>query len=755
MKNLLLGVLLASAATSALAQSEPQPAPAQSEKTGEKPAAKPASDGKPAAKPGDKKKADQGPSQVKEVTVTARTDDFRSSIDRRSYDITKDLQATTGSVADALRNVPSVEVDVNGNVSLRGDSNVKILIDGKPSTMLSGASKGQILQQMPADSIARVEVMTNPSAEFSPDGSAGIINLVTKKTRKPGKTGGIRANVGTGDRWNMGVNGAWKTNKLTLSADANVRRDEYGAHIDGSTEGTDPGGAAFSQESRSVNNGVSNSRILHGGLDYDLTAKDRLSAEAHYGKFDNDTTSSGSFEARNGSGALTQAYSRTDNVQSGFDNSGLTGTWRRTFAGDDHNFVASLTRDHSSSRSDDLMLETFTAPAPLNLAERRLTLSDDDTTQLKADYNRPLPSGGRFKTGYDVQRIDASYDNLDSTGPSAAALTPNPAQTNQFDWSQTVQALYATWEQPIGRLTVLGGLRFEDTRVRFQDVTGHQSGARDYDRLYPTLHLGWKIDDDQSLTASYSERIQRPYGQDFNPFRIVYSPTSVRSGNPDLMPQETQSFEGIWQYRHSGMFYLATLYWRQTKNGFEDVTTDLGGGVLYTTRENVGRSRNGGLELVANGKLGSTLSYNVSTNTYWREIDASGLGLAVRSGWTTNGRGSLNWQATPKDLLQAQSYFSAGTVQAQGRQGAFGVLNLGYRHKFSDSLSFVATGRDVLHTARFDSTIDTPTLKQQEHYRPDQRAVYVGLAWTFGGRSPRDNQFDYGNGGGGGGGPGA
>src|SRR3569832_334685 len=192
---------MAAAATSALAQAEPAPAPAEKPAPAQKPAAK----AKSAAKPAAATKADQGPAAVKEVTVTARTDDFRSAIDRRSYDITKDLQATSGSIVDALRNVPSVVVDVNGNVSLRGDANVKILIDGKPSAMLSGQVAAQTLQQLPASQIERVEVITNPSAEFSPDGSAGIINLVTKKTRKPGTTGGMRANVGNEGRWNGGV----------------------------------------------------------------------------------------------------------------------------------------------------------------------------------------------------------------------------------------------------------------------------------------------------------------------------------------------------------------------------------------------------------------------------------------------------------------------------------------------------------------------------------------------------------------------
>src|SRR6185437_11367669 len=155
---------------------------------------------------------------VEGVTVTgASQNGMRTSIDRRSYGVAGDLATTTGSISDALKNIPSVEVDVNGNVSLRGDTNVTILIDGKPSGMFKGASAAQALQAMAADSIERVEVITNPSAAFSPEGSAGIINLVTKTTRKAGGSGSARLNVGTSNHYNGGVTAAYTSNKLTLT----------------------------------------------------------------------------------------------------------------------------------------------------------------------------------------------------------------------------------------------------------------------------------------------------------------------------------------------------------------------------------------------------------------------------------------------------------------------------------------------------------------------------------------------------------
>jgi outer membrane receptor for ferrienterochelin and colicin len=169
--------------------------------------------GKAAGKP-------DAPTAVEGVTVTSDSTAMRTSIDRRSYSVANDLTAKTGSIADALRNIPSVEVDVQGNVSLRGDPNVTIMIDGKPSSMFNGDGKADALQQMPADQIDRVEVMTNPSAAYRPDGTAGIINLITKKNRKPGATGSFKLNVGPDGRYNTGVTGNYVKGKLTLSGDA-------------------------------------------------------------------------------------------------------------------------------------------------------------------------------------------------------------------------------------------------------------------------------------------------------------------------------------------------------------------------------------------------------------------------------------------------------------------------------------------------------------------------------------------------------
>jgi outer membrane receptor protein involved in Fe transport len=736
-------------AGAAMAQSAPSPDQS-------KPAAQPDAPAQPASRPASKApapkadpKAAPDATTVKGVTVTATSADMRTAIDRRSYDVTKDLQATSGSISDALRNIPSVEVDVNGNVSLRGDANVKILIDGKPSGQFTGAATAQSLQQMPAGQIERVEVITNPSAEFSPDGSAGIINLVTKKTRKSGKTGGARVQAAPGGRWNGGANIAWRGKKLTVAADANIRHDRQSGVFTADTEGTDPlSGLGFSQHSQGDNHNINDFRSLHASVDYDIAPKTRVSGDAHYNQFEGHNTGESSFTNSGPTGVVTQAFSRDDASHFDRSNGGATGTWRRTFAGDDHDLTISLRSEQTRLSSDDRYTDHHPIPAAPDQATDRRSGDNQLETQLKADYVRPMGGESKLKAGYDLQVTSDRFDNSAEIGPSLAALAPDPTQTDHFNFDQTIQALYTTYEQPMGKFTVLGGLRLESVVIHTNDVTSHQSNHNDYVRLYPTLHLGYKIDDKQQLTASYSQRVNRPFGQDFNPFRVMNSAFSFSSGNPNLQPQQTQSWEAGYQYRNAGTFYLATLYYRQNRNGVTDVVTDLGGGVLLNSKANLASSRSAGLELVANGKLTKTISYNISSNTFWNETDATSLGFSTRSAWVVSGRGNINWQMTPKDLLQVNGFMSGKQLSAQGHRNSFGLLNLGYRHKFNDNLSMVATLRDALKSARFGQTVDTAVLRTQSEFVPQIRTFFIGLTYTYGGRNPRGDQFDYGNPGG-------
>jgi outer membrane receptor protein involved in Fe transport len=351
--------------------------------------------------------------------------------------------------------------------------------------------------------------------------------------------------------------------------------------------------------------------------------------------------------------------------------------------------------------------------------------------------------GQTLKLGFDLQFDDNGYTNTGLRGPALSNLTVDPGLTSQFLYEQQLSQAYVTYERPVGELTVLAGLRYEQSKL---DLTAlGRRTDNDTTRLMPSLHLSYKLNDQQKLTASYSQRLQRPGPFDLNPVPFLLDPLNYRVGNPNLKPQHTHSFELGWQYRKAPLTALATLYYRENEKVVTDVVTDSGGGVFVTTKANVSQTRNGGLELVLNGKLTPKLSYNLSSNIFWVELDGSNLGFpGTRSAFTTQARGSMSWQATPKDLLQINGFYSGKRLTAQGYALPATGIDLGYRRKVNDQLSLLVAVQDFMGVFRDKQVIDTPNLKSLVVRDPNARTIRVTLAWTFGtGKNRKDPGFDF------------
>jgi outer membrane receptor protein involved in Fe transport len=701
----------------------------------------------PPAKPADK--------TVDTVTVTgASQNGLRTAIDRKSYGIASDLQTTTGSVSDALRNIPSVSVDPQGNVSLRGDGNVTILLDGKPSGQFSGPNAAQALQALPAESIERVEVITNPSAEFSPDGAAGIINLISRKTHKPGRTGSVRLSLGNRERRQAGVTAAYNSDKLTLSADANGRWDPQPVNGRDDRQILDGQGRQIAATRATTHNftalSYAGGRV---GADYDADPKTRVSAEARLSHFRIDTRFHQEFEAQDATSAETQAYVAGGRGVFGRDDHAVQASARRTFAGDDHTLTLVLSREWLDEARDVDNTQAITLPFPAGAFFATRARNALLQTEAKGDYVRPMPRGAKLKAGFDLRVDDNSYDLSGRRGASDATAGPDATQANLFLYKRTLGAAYVTYEQPLGDWTVLGGLRVETMDLRLNQVTGRQTRDSRATDAYPTLHLADKLSDADQLSFSYSRRVQRPDPEALNSFRIESDPINFRAGNPDLKAQITDSFETGYQHRAGTTFYLATLYYRRSEHGVTNVVTPLPGGVFLNTTANLANSRSAGLELVANGHLTKTLSYNVSANLYWSEIDATGQGLerlidfaGRRSATELSERGSLVWQPTPKDTIQFSAFLNPRRLTPQGYVEPSFLSYLGYRRRFSEDLFGLITVQDPFQGTRFRQDIVTPTLREHYDDHIHIRGVFFGVTRTFGGgpKKPREPGFDFG-----------
>lgn len=731
---LLVGTALGASSGAALAQSTPAPPP-PAQRT-----APPAQDPAPAP---------EGEAQVEDVVVQGRATDVRTSIDSVSYSLADDLQAATGTLAEALRNIPSVEVDPDGNVSLRGDAGVTILIDGRPSTQFNGPSRGQMVLQIPASQYARIEVMTNPSAAYSPEGGGGVINLISKPNAvRPGNTttGSLRANVGDNGRYNFGGNIAHVMGKTTLTADVGLRHDGFLQEVERLRTQLDAGSGQFleSRQTQTID-GESDAVFLRASAEHNLDDRTQLVAEVRHTDVENLADGIDLFEADNAAGGIAAAYRR--DTSGGFSGqfSGATARVLRRFDDQGHEWTNEVRFDRNHFTFGlDTIADQQVPPAAIAY-EALENRNRQNMLGITSAYVRPFADGGRLRLGYELQNLDLELDNSFARGPTPDTLTPDPIVSNEFHVDQAVHALYATWEKPFSeKLSAQFGLRLEQANIDLDQVTTDIQSSNDYFRAYPTMHVQYAFGEGESLRGSYSRRIARPAPQMLNPFLTYQDSRNYNSGNPDLLPQETDSFEVMWQKRIQQTFYQATLYHRDTADAFTQVTSVRPDGVFVTRPENLGSSAVTGVELVANGALHPTLRYNASINAFRQQIDAAGIpGATDREGESVGGRLTLNWQPTQEDFLQVSSIWTGDQLLAQGVREMATLINLGYRRKLNKDWSFQATVRDLLDEYGATTFIETPAFTDRTSVTFGGRAAYIGLTWTFGGGQRPPEQFDF------------
>ncbi|HWE45176.1 MAG TPA: outer membrane beta-barrel family protein [Caulobacteraceae bacterium] len=677
---------------------------------------------------------------VQGVTVTSDKPAVRLDIDRRSYDISKDLQTQSGaSIADALRNIPSVDVDVEGKVTLRGQAGVTILVDGKPSPMINADT----IQNLPADQFERVEVMTNPSAAFSPEGSAGIINLVTKKRTPPGRQAILKFAYASPDRWHGGGYGSVKSGPVTVSLNANANRGAGATNGSGEGRSIDPAnGVETSAANRSAR--VYSSHSENGGstVRWDIDPKSQFTVAMFgyeiSGRSHVDTTTTLS----NSAGDVTEILSTATNGLSHTD--GLHGgvEYRRDFAGDDHNLTVDLGLDRRDTSFQTTTTNVFNAAS--DSFQHLRTAEAQQNMDFSGDYDRPMPFGAKLKAGWDIAKVDDLHTNAGFVNGASPDAPDDPARADRYHFKRTVSAAYLTYQQPIGKLTAMPGLRVEGEDLDIDDLST-STDVRERDvHLYPTLHLLYALTDSGSLFANYSERIDRPDPNSLNPFLAIYGPLSESQGNPHLKPEQTQDFETGWQYSKGGTSLIATAYYKLNTGGFASINTDIGGGVSLTTEQNLTRSRDAGFELAASGRLPHGFSYNLSGVYHWNEIDGSPLDFTLtRRGSTVSGKATINWQADPADYLQFNLSAAGRNFTPQAYTAPRPVINLGYRRKIDDHLSVLATALDVFQTGGQRGVTDSPLLNGHSNYNIRDRAFFLSLVLTFGGNNRRPPDFDY------------
>ncbi len=677
------------------------------------------------------------------VTVTGKRADVVNKVDRKVYRVDKDLQATTGSAGDVLRNVPSVEVDTDGNISLRGDSSVTVLIDGKPSARMQGAGRGDALLSIPAGEVEQIEVITAPSAEFKPDGSGGIINIVTKKSHGPGSSGTLTAFAGNDGRYNLNASGTWVHGPWSLGGGAGLREDDRRRTIEGDSTTTDGTGAV----TRTVEHATEHMRRLNttGNVNLGFTPNDRqsftltgdtaLRNDVRHGPDDNTL-----------SGASTASYDRAEQGREHHIDGDAVATFVQKFATPGESLKLTLQGSQSLERQHYDYVTAYLGGTPAPSLEALRILWVEDISEFSADYVKPLGTGATLKLGYDRQYDNDRFDDdLANAVPPSAAPVIDPAQTSLFRYRQTISAGYVTYDRKAGPLELLGGLRFEHVDIRTLQQVGGTTGGQAYSRVYPTLNATWTLSDADTLSGGLSSRVARPDPEDLNPYIDPSNPHMLRQGNPALKPAETTSWQLGYRHEAGGSSYELNAYAKKTLNGEGDLTRVLSGDVVLITHENLFSSHATGLEFIASGRLLPKLSYTLSSNLFEQQIDARSLGASgLKSTTVLNGKGSLDYAPTTRDRFQLSLNRNGKRLTAQGYVLPVTTVNAGFRHQIRGNLAFVATVSDLFNGQRFRRVFDTPTFAGVYERRQTGRVVFAGLSWTFGGaKKAKDAGFSY------------
>lgn len=689
--------------------------------------------------------------QLGEVEVVAKRPQMRFEIDRKVFDATQDIAAEGGSASDLLSNIPSVEVDNEGSVSLRGNSSVTIWINGKASG-LTADNQADILDMMPAGDIKQVEVITNPSARYSPEGTAGIINIILKDDRKPGYYGSVKVGADTDGGYQASGNINYSSSKVDAYANLNYRNREFkGGGITSRLNTTDNSFLDQTNDSKRQHNNW----FGRFGATWHITKSDDLafnvtgmtgggdnSENIHYNSIDSQkNTIYTSDRITNGDSDMKMYNLELNYVHKFSENSNIdlmvsNNQWRR----DGMNIFRQSTVYTDPSQTANPLYQT---------QENEIK---DKTWEVQADYTNKISDMARIEAGYKgtFQRNASPVDTY--TGTTAEDIRQDESLYNRFLYNQDVHALYMTYGGKWNKLSYQAGLRGEYWRVDTrsldfdQEFNGKASETfeKDYFKLFPSAFISYALPKNNELQVNYTRRLRRPWGGQLNSFRNISDASNISFGNPELTPEYSHSFElnyiKSWE---SGHTLSLSGYYRSTDDVIQRIrflnTED---NVMYTTSENVAKSQASGLEIVGKDKLFKILDLTTTVNLYYSKLDGFSylpqgaetpvIGDTDESfAWNVRmiANLSLPWGVS----LQGTGNYNSKQLMAQGHREPNYSVDLGLRKSFlSDRLTLSINARDLLDSRKFRTvTAGDGFWQDSENWRGGRRVGFT-LTYNFG-----------------------
>ena len=679
---------------------------------------------------------------LEEVLVTAEKSLYTASIDRKVYNVDRDLMSKAGSASELLQNVPAVQVDIDGNVSLRGSSNVLIMLNGRTSPLMKKNS-ATVLQQMPANSIERIEVITNPSAGYKPEGTSGIINVVLKKNTTLGINGNLTANAGNQDRYNGNVRLNYNPGALNLYGSYSIRRDSRN-RINTDNRLQTPAATTLTFYNETLYSYARPlSHMISLGFDYRLDNQNQIGVSGDY--FHDRLTRRESADKllHNSDRVLVNQY-RRDRIDNESENEySLTAFFEHNFPKEDHVLRLEFSAAEAPEQEDNRYTDVYLLPVAPNQYDNTLVKNGDNNRQLTLEYSNPLTEESHLEAGYEGEFTSNDLDfHAEYFDANQQKFVTDATRTNRFLYKESIHALYTTYRQSFGSFGLMAGLRAERAGVRSNLVTLDSLRSNTYFSLYLSLHFSRKLSEATELQLSYSRRTHRPDGDDLNPFPECRDPRNVSAGNPNLRPEYVHSLELGCQFQNNNLSILPALFYRYTYNRFTSVTQALNDTTLLTTEQNLANDQSGGLEMVVSADLGDLIAVHGNANAFLNQIDASNLGFGDKKSTTTwSGSLTVDLNLTGNSRLQVNSRYHSSRLTPQGEQSSNHVVNTGFRQElFAGRLSVVLTVADVFKTFRRESELITPSLNQTTVNRRDSRIVYLGCSYRFGAQSKKSKE---------------
>ena len=674
---------------------------------------------------------DEDAAQLGEVVVRAEVSSSQFKLDKRVFNVGKDLSTAGASALEVLNNVPSVNVDIEGAVSLRGSAGVQVLINGKPSIL---TDDGGALGSITADMIDRVEVITNPSAKYDAEGTSGIINIVIKKDERKGLNGAFSLNTGVPDNNSFGLSLNKRSEKFNLFTQLGLGRRVYPRDSENRNENLNTNTSIISI---GRNLRVEKFYNITLGTDYYINDNNVLTLSGNFAYEIEDQPSNINFKSRDASNTINSEWNRTETTEATNPKWQYELVYKRDFEDhEDHDLLLSATGNSFGKDLTSLFEDSTVSGDNRDTMQNTRTDYSDNTYTFKLDYTKPFSEMWTMETGLQYVINDIGND-FEVQNLVNGVFETDLGLTNNFEFDQKVLGAYLIGGYEYGDWGLKGGLRLEQTDLITTLVTTAESNNQNYTNLFPSIHTSYKLSDGASFQAGYSARINRPGMRQLNPFFNIRDNFNIREGNPDLLPEFTDSYEltSIFDIGKSSLNF--GVYHRFTTDVVENYTVfqpnDAGEDIRRTRPENIGTNSAFGIEFNTKYRPTNWLTCNIDFN--YNQFDRKGTFESTVFDFSGNQWGSKLMAKfdLPGDIdLEAVGNHRSKVKTVQGVRSANTFLDIGIRKKiFKDKGVLNLSIRDVF-ASRFFETFITQDNRTAYSFAQRGRFIAIGFSYGFG-----------------------